>query len=125
LHIDDVYGEVPEGSRLVSCCPALQAVTMCEPCSAKLLAQLQGLSGLRTLHLRDIYSGCAPEEGVQRICQLTMLRELRVRLVRDTDVVHLLQLTQLRQLTTLRYFQYYHREPVSLSSQVSKPLRHA
>ena len=92
---------VPEGSRLVSCCPGLQALNIVGPCyTAELLAALTGLSGLHTLHLHL----CGPaEEGLQRVCQLEGLREL---LVTTNDHFPdnkglLLQLTQLKQLTSL------------------------
>jgi hypothetical protein len=48
--LDGQYGEAPEGSRLISCCPGLQSLDMRDvPYSAELLASLQGLSGLHTL----------------------------------------------------------------------------
>jgi hypothetical protein len=56
----------PEGSRLVSCCPGLQCLDMRGvPHGAELLVQLQGLSGLHTLHLGHQQS--AEADGLQGV----------------------------------------------------------
>jgi hypothetical protein len=85
-------GVVPEGTRLVSCCPGLQCLDVqFLPYSAGLLAPLQGLSGLHTLHLEDTMS--ADKEGLQETCQLTGHRELSVRLPWGVEEGQVLRLT--------------------------------
>jgi hypothetical protein len=87
----------PEGSRLVSSCPGLRSLDMSSlTSSSQLLAPLQGLSELHTLHLvaADVTSAC-----VGTVCQLTRLRQLKLQCSALQGQV--LQLAQLRQLTWL------------------------
>ena len=89
----------PEGSSLVSCCPALQTLRMQHlQCSAELLAPLSGLSGLHELQLHPA-GGSA--DGLEVLCRLTGLRRLDL-LHCSGDPGLLLQLTELKQLTHLR-----------------------
>jgi hypothetical protein len=97
----------PEGEWLVGCCPSLQSLDMrAVQCNAELLAALQGLSELHTLGLTLADSTAVAD--VQRVCQLTGLRELNLQAAlgncwdRDTEG-WLMQVTQLKQLTTLTY----------------------
>jgi hypothetical protein len=70
---DNPYEDAP---RLVSCCPGLQSLQLWSlRRSAKLLASLQGLSGLHTL--RCGWDN-ATAQAVQAVCQLTGLRELHL-----------------------------------------------
>jgi hypothetical protein len=90
----------PESSCLVSCCPALQTLSMYDlQHSADPLATLQGLSGLHNLTLSP---SCAAE-GFEGVCQLTGLRRLNLYENCRPTVGLLLRLTQLRQLTHLTY----------------------
>jgi hypothetical protein len=96
------YAAAPEGSILVSCCPGLQSLDMRGlQYNAELLASLQELSELHTLSLTLDDHDHTAENGVQAVCQLTGLRELRMDLPCFVDVTRLLQLTQLQQLTAL------------------------
>ena len=102
-HVDHPGGAVaaaPEGSRLASCCPALQSLDMPGlQHSAELFSALQGLSGLHRLCLQPFDMSV----GLEGVCQLTGLRELEVNEgCRPTEGL-LLQLTQLKQLTYLTY----------------------
>ena len=94
----------PEGSRLVSCCPGLQSLTMAGlQRSDELLAPLQGLSGLRELNLGAPACCSDALEGVR---QLSRLRRLSMcdRSEEEELLQQLLQqLPQLKQLTYLQY----------------------
>jgi hypothetical protein len=84
------------GSRLVSCCPSLQWLSI-EGLgySAELLAALQGLSGLHTLCcMAQVETGV----GIEELCQLTRLRHLQLRAELAAKGL-LLQLTHLQHLT--------------------------
>jgi hypothetical protein len=96
------YAQTPEATRLVSCCPCLHSLRLgSRPCSAELLASLQGLSGLQVLQCGW---GEGTAEGVQAVCQLTGLRELVVcGLECRQEEGSLLQLSLLQQLTMLQY----------------------
>jgi hypothetical protein len=103
---------VPEVTRLVSSCPALKALYLWEACNtvpipavpAELLAPLQQLSGLQTLHLSPAVWTPAAMPGLSpALCQLTGLRELRLWQNSNAEEGLLLHLTQLRHLTSLEY----------------------
>jgi hypothetical protein len=97
-----------KGSRLVSCCPGLQNLSLMGfQYSAELLATLQGLSGLHTLACAasDETGEAVTVEAVRTIdelCQLTRLRCLKLRAPGVTREL-LLQLTHLQNLTELSY----------------------
>ena len=98
LPSDEVVS-APEGSRLVSCCPGLRSLHMRYlQYSAELLAPLQGLGDLHTLHVATVGVG----EGLEVVGQLTGLRDLSMFAACSTEGL-LLQLTQLKQLTRLCY----------------------
>jgi hypothetical protein len=92
-------------------------------CSAEVLAPLQSLRGLHTLHLAD-----ADGEGLRVVGQLTGLRELRLTIRYDT-VDLLLQLAKLKQLTRLTFDgsigSAYRNDCPELVCQVGVPLLHA
>jgi hypothetical protein len=97
---DGTEAAAPEGTRLVSCCPALQALSMRGlQCSAELLTPLQRLSGLHTLTLAR-HDGESEGEILGVVGRLTGLRELEL-FARCPAEVLLQQLTQLKQLTKL------------------------
>ena len=112
-HVSEYLGTVvtaegPEGTRLVTCCPGLQHLSMHvqdQQYSAELLAALQGLSALRTLLLFAHYSGGG--DCLQAVIGLTRLRELSLDVQRSKAVEGqpaeelLLHSTQLQQLTKL------------------------
>jgi hypothetical protein len=86
-----------DGTRLVSCCPALQTLDIRDMQHSRgLLASLQGLSSLHMLYLRPADGS---SEWVDGVCQLTGLRELQLPLAAARRLP--LQLAQLRQLTML------------------------
>jgi hypothetical protein len=90
----------PEISRLVSCYPGLQVLTMPNlQYSAERLAPLTGLTGLTRL---DLIPVAGSTEGLEVVCQLTGLRQLHLTDPRGDEGL-LLQLTQLKQLTKLQY----------------------
>ena len=96
----DAYPIGPEGSTLVSCCPALRCLSMSGwQFSAALLASLTGLSSLQELRLQAE----AGSKGLEAVCQLTGLRRLHLgNLKRYDDAEGFpLQLTELQQLTYL------------------------
>jgi hypothetical protein len=96
---DGIPALAPEGSRLVSCCPGLQLLNVANlQYSAELLASLHGLSQLHTLR----WHGSSPVllTGLQKLCQLTGLRELSVALALNA-AEEVLPLTELKQLTSL------------------------
>jgi hypothetical protein len=101
--LGDICAAAPAGSRLVSCCPGLRCLSMQGlQCSSDLLAPMQGLSGLHSLHLPT----CSDEDvdDLHALCQLTGLRKLG--LVFEGLAVEGLQLqllTDLKQLTRLSY----------------------
>jgi hypothetical protein len=99
LRVVGISAAAPDGTRLVSCCPALEALTIRQvERSRELLSSLQELSGLHTLHLEH---SSRNSEGLPIVVvQLTGLRELKLI---DVTNIALLQLTQLRQLTSLEY----------------------
>ena len=67
---------MPEGSRLVSCCPGLQSLHLSGlSYSNALLEPLTGLSGLWEL---DLCAAAKRREGLDAVAQLTGLRELRL-----------------------------------------------
>ena len=97
------HARAPDGSRLASCCPALQLLAMVSlQCSAELLAPLQGLSGLQTLRCGWALTTA---EVVQAVGQLTGLRELYMwgaaHMKHDGS---LMQLTQLKQLSAMSLY---------------------
>lgn len=86
---------VPEGHRLVSCCPGQQSLDLrCLQYSGELLAPLAALSGLRELSLG---SSPSPPSGLD-----VLLRRLGVFDLND-DVNLLSNLAPLRQLTYMNY----------------------
>jgi hypothetical protein len=89
---------IPEGSRLVSCCPRLQSLHLggVQGLNAVWLAPLQGLSGL---HMLRFAGPCLTSDGWQALCQLTGLRELDMCYLPPATREQLLQATQLQQLT--------------------------
>ena len=92
--------QFPEGSRLVSCCPGLQAlVYMRLQYSAGQLAALRGLTGLHKLVLREVEGSTGGEIG--EVGQLTGLR--RLTLCTKHTIEGSLQLTKLQHLTSLDY----------------------
>ena len=105
LHIGGIRSPVgpaaaPEISRLVSCCPGIQVLTMPHlQYSAELLAPLTGLKGLQRLELIPVDEST---EGLEVVCQLTGLRQLHLTDPREDEGL-LLQVTQLKQLTKLQY----------------------
>jgi hypothetical protein len=130
------YAAVPDFSSLVSCCPGLQqlymggmqsdtelrwssAAAVPEPDANSILAPLQGLSGLHTLHL-------APRKPVEKplveLCQLTGLKQLHLDFPQS---VWSLQrelaeyLTQMMQLTALSYRGPSFDDRVGLKCEVS------
>ena len=119
--LSGVAALAPEGSILVSCCPNLQDLNIDGlECHAELLAPLQGLSGLHTLHFSAVH--VAGPEAVQAVCRLSGLRKLAVNILdseNDSQGELLLQLTQLRCLTWLfnagpvdntnRYFKFVNK----------------
>jgi hypothetical protein len=116
----------PEGSRLVSCCPNLQSLNICYlQYPAKQLTQLQGLSGLHTLHLltgtgRELADDVSADTGetLQAVCQLTGLRELGL-MVNDAPTAMLVtQLQQLQRLPHLTVLYYLEGTPAVLKQEV-------
>jgi hypothetical protein len=98
-----VPATAPEGTALVSCCPALQYLDMRGlQHSSELLGPLQQLRNLRTLYLRPGVFGTW--EGWEGVCHLTGLRQLNLDLKGDTKGL-LLKLTQLQQLTSLHFME--------------------
>jgi Leucine-rich repeat (LRR) protein len=96
-----------EGSGLVRCCPVLQSLNMQRlqlACSPELLGALQGLSSLHQLLLQPP-AGSAKGwvEVLDRVCQLTGLRGLRLLAPSVATEGLPLQLTKLRHLTYLNY----------------------
>lgn len=88
------------GTRLVSCCPGLQHLTLIGgQYSAEQLTQLRGLSGLRSLVLHYTDPSTA---GLEEVSQLTSLRRLHLVVPQDAEAF-LLQLTNLKQLTHIYY----------------------
>jgi hypothetical protein len=95
----DTPAPAPEGTRLVSCCPALQCLDMWQlQYIAERLTPLAGLSGLHTLRLHSYIR----KDGLEAVCQLTGLRELTLGAPGTAEGL-LLQLAQLKQLTRLDY----------------------
>lgn len=91
----------PEGTRLVSCCPALQHLDMQGLCYSRgLVSALQGLTGLHTLMLKDVRGASG---DLKSLSQLTGLRELKILNQVMGGNRLLLQLTKLQQLTSLHY----------------------
>jgi hypothetical protein len=108
----------PEGTRLVTCCPGLQRLSIKEQqFSAELLAPLQGLSALRTLLLATANSGS--REDLQAVFGLTQLQDLCLDVQRSPAISGrhgragrtaeelLLQSTQLHQLAKLMFLDEY------------------
>jgi hypothetical protein len=100
----------PESTRLVSCCPGLQAIDMRHmQFPAGMLGALQALSSLTKLNLWP----AAPSEGFEGLCQLTGLQELYLHESHEhhgaaegdlvQQVTQLQQLTRLQQLTNLHW----------------------
>jgi hypothetical protein len=102
----DAAAIAPEGSRLVSCCPGLQSLSLQGlQFTHVLLAPLTGLSSLQELNLPHYWPRGEKSEGLEVLTQLTGLRCLHLvdpRLEGD-----LLQLAHLKQLTRLSY-RYLH-----------------
>lgn len=106
---------LPEVARLVSCCPALKALYLWVtsntappdfvPVRIELLAPLQHLSGLQTLHLAPAVwrPGVTPGLSPPAVCQLKGLQELRVWQKSRAEEGLLLELMRLRRLTSLDY----------------------
>jgi hypothetical protein len=116
----------PEG--LVSCCPALRVLDMQSMRgSVKLLASLQGLSGLRILRLAPASSAwdeLMEAEGFVAACRLTGLRELSLYTgyTPATREGLLRPLTQLQQLTRLYYEgarMFLRHKEINMSSEVN------
>jgi hypothetical protein len=104
---------VLKGSRLVSCCPALQSLRVtCDHDSSELLGTLTGLSSLCDLGL--YHSGGSSPGGLEVVCQLTGLRALDVWDPSEDDGL-LQQLTQLKQLTQLNYWCHGDGSPMQVS----------
>ena len=105
LHIGGIRNHAgpaaaPDVSRLVSCCPGLQVLTMPHlQYSGELLAPLTGLASLQRLDLSPV---AGSTEGLEVVCQLTGLRQLHLKDPRGGEGL-LFQLTQLKQLTKLQY----------------------
>jgi hypothetical protein len=100
VHTPEGPAAAPEGSRLVSCCPGLQTLSMQQlQYNSDLLAPLTGLSSLQELSLEPKNS---LGEGLEVVCKLTGLRRLELELPVEAGD-QLLQLTQLQQLTHLEY----------------------
>jgi hypothetical protein len=108
----------PEGSRLVSSCPSLQSLSISSLLyNPQQLTQLQGLTGLHTLHL---VTGTGPRmahdasadtgDTLQAVCQLTGLRELGLYVIDAATQMLITQLQQLLQLPHLTSLQYDTRE---------------
>jgi hypothetical protein len=112
--LPDGAATAPEGSRLVSCCPSLQAFNMCSlQYSPQQLTQLQGLSGLHTLRLVtgtwQISPGDASADTgdtLQAVAQLTGLRELQLYVCDEPTQLLVTQLQQLQQLPHLTALEY-------------------
>jgi hypothetical protein len=116
-HVRESDGELatmPEGSRLVSCCPSLQTLVLGggQGLTAARLAPLQGLSGLHMLH---IAGAGLRSDGWQAVCQLTRLRDLHLCWLHATQVESL-QATQLHHLT--RFVYRGHVEEFVLTAEV-------
>jgi hypothetical protein len=120
----------PEGSRLVSCCPSLQSLNMCYlRYRPQQLTQLQGLSGLHTLHLltgtaQELADNVPADTGqtLQAVCQLTGLRKLRL-MVDDAHTSRLVtQLQQLQRLPHLTMLDYLEGTPAVLQQEVGGSL---
>jgi hypothetical protein len=109
----------PEGSRLVGCCPGLQALHIQQlRNNADMLFALRGLSGLHTLGMD---SDCS--FGLLGLLDLTDLRGLSVY-VGENGKQGLLYLTELKQLTALTYmyprnFRGSDSRRINLACQVS------
>jgi hypothetical protein len=97
-----MWHTAPEGSRLVSCCPSLQCLSMeWLQGSAEWLVPLQGFSGLHTLRLAT--KDAAEAEAMPLVCHLRGLKKLSIECPTSTLEELLLQMTELKQLTWLRY----------------------
>jgi hypothetical protein len=96
----------PAGSGIVSCCPGLRNLKFWGlQCIAELLAPLQRLNGLHTLHVRvrDVPGAQATSgKGLEALGHLTQLRALEL-IAWQSATGLLLQLTQLQRLTRLSY----------------------
>jgi hypothetical protein len=91
----------PEGNCLVSCCPGLRVLDVqCCEFSTQVQAALQGLSRLVSLNIAFEFHEWV--QGLESLCPLTALRDLRVKCL-DFEREGFLQLTQLTQLTRLQY----------------------
>jgi hypothetical protein len=94
------FAPAPDFSRTVSCCPGLQQLKLLltPRCKAQLLAPLQGLTALHTLH---VGGNEITADTTQALGQLTGLKELNVITFGSIRAELLLPLTELQQLTTL------------------------
>jgi hypothetical protein len=112
----------PEGSRVVSCCPSLQSLTMSSlQFSTQQLTQLQGLSRLHTLRLSTGPGRADTGETLQAVGQLTGLRKLGLYVDEAPMQLLITQLQQLRRLPHLTAL-YYGSEglrEVDLKQEVS------
>jgi hypothetical protein len=105
-----------EGSRIISCCPNLQSLSMSSlRYSTQQLTQLQGLSGLHTLRLVTGTGRVAPgrasadtAETLLAVCQLTGLRELELLVCDNPTQLLVTRLQHLRQLPHLTALQFGH-----------------
>ena len=99
------YLPPPEGSRLVSCCPSLQELSVSGLYNVGLynpevLAALPKLTGLTRLSV-EIEDDATTFEFVEAVCQFTRLRELDVFLPAGELPTALMHLTTLEALTSL------------------------
>ena len=107
------------GSSLVSCCPALQLLTMQDlQCSKELLGALPRLSRLTGLQM-GVVDGASGREVLEQLCQLTGLMSLG--LDAPSDPQGLLLLAQLRHLT---YFRNADWEHMYITSKVKSQKQH-
>jgi hypothetical protein len=98
---EDDAAPIPDGDRLVRCCPGLRSLQMPGLLyDAALLAPLTGLTGLEQLNL--IAARDSTSDGREVVLQLTGLKWLYLSQDSAGDGL-LLQLTQLRQLSRLFY----------------------
>ena len=112
----------PEGSRIVSCCPSLQSLSISSlQYSPQQLLQLQGLSGLHTLRLATGPGQADTGETLHAVGQLTGLRKLGLYVDEAPTQLLITQLQQLQQLPHLTSL-YYGTEglrEVELKQEVS------
>jgi hypothetical protein len=103
----------PDGSRLASCCPSLQSLDMSNlQYSPQQLTQLQGLSGLHSLHLvigkrgKSFEASTDTGDTLQAVAQLTGLRELHLSVYNAPMQLLVTQLQLLQYLLHLTVLEY-------------------